>query len=130
MNKRAGALVCGTVVLCAAAMPACGADESAPARPKVYEVLVAERLSQDRLLRGFYDGSEGWKWTARKFAVSVDVPPPPDAPTYLDLDFTVPKELIDEVHEVTLTVRVNGSQVAVKKYSAVGREYPRFDVPP
>src|SRR5512140_1073670 len=110
MNKRASALVCCTVVLCAAAMPARGAGESASARPKVYELQVADRLSGDRLLYGFYDGAEGWRWTARKFAVSIDAPPPPDAPTYLDLDFNVPSELIEEVHEVTLTVRVNGSQ--------------------
>ncbi|MDP2999672.1 MAG: CmcI family methyltransferase [Bryobacterales bacterium] len=136
MNKHASALVCCTVVLSAVVGPACGAQEPAKAgtpasaRPKVYELQVADRLSRDRLLYGFYDGTEGWKWTARKFAVSIDAPPPLDAPTYLDLDFNVPSELIDEVHEVTLTVRVNGSQVAVKKYSAAGREYPRFEVPP
>ena len=133
MNKRASALVCCTVVLSVAVLPACRRKEPAktgtpvqtsapretglpamtgipaPARPKVYELLVADRLSQDRLLRGFYDGTEGWRWTARKFAVSVDAPPPLDALTYLDLNFTVPSELINEVHEVTVTVRVNGS---------------------
>jgi cephalosporin hydroxylase len=38
--------------------------------------------------------------------------------------------LIDEVHEVTLTVRVNGSLLATKKYSQAGRDFPRFEVPP
>ncbi len=43
--------------------------------------------------------------------MSLDVPPPFDQPTELEIDFQVPSELINVVHNVTVTARVNGVQV-------------------
>lgn len=100
----------------------------APKGPKVFEVNVANPVFKDRL-GGFYDGTEGWKWTARRFAIWLDAPPPPDQPTKLELDFTAPAELISAVGTVTLTVRVNGQQVGKQRYKTEGRYYLTVDVP-
>jgi hypothetical protein len=84
-------------------------SEPAPGALKTSELSVTDPLFQDRLLRGFYGGTPGWKWTGREFAVSLDVPPPLDAPTELNMDLSIPSELINAVHQVTVTTRVNGS---------------------
>lgn len=89
------------------------------------EVKAADPLMRDRLLSGFYPEGNGWRWTARKFAVLVDVPPPQDAETMLDLDFSVPEELITAAGPVTVTASVNGTRVGRIKY----REPGRFDWP-
>ena len=70
---------------------------------------------KDRLLRGFFEGTNAWKWTGRRFAVLLDAPPPLDAPTYLVLDFNAPDELMSQVKEVTVTARVNGQSVGSQK---------------
>ena len=117
------------------APPAAAAEpkhETAAATPPamVFELTVADPALKDRLLRGFYDGTNAWKWTGRQFAVSLDAPPPLDAPTYLVLDFNAPDELMNVVKEVTLTARVNGQVVGSKKYTASGRNILQCSVPP
>ena len=57
------------------------------------EITVAEPVYRSRLLRGFFDGDAAWKWTGWNFAVSLDVPEPPQ-PTLLMLDFVAPDELM------------------------------------
>jgi cephalosporin hydroxylase len=116
------------------APPAAAAEpkhETAAATPPamVFELTVADPALKDRLLRGFYDGTNAWKWTGRQFAVSLDAPPPLDAPTYLVLDFNAPDELMNVVKEVTLTARVNGQVVGSKKYTASGRYFLQCSVP-
>lgn len=107
-------------------------NEPAPAGPelKTSELSVTDRLFQNRLLRGFYDGSPQWKWTAREFAVLVDVPPPVNAPATLKLDFTVPHELLEQVKDVTVTASVNGTVVGKQQYSQEGRNEWTLPVPP
>ena len=101
---------------------------------KVSELSVTDPLFQDRLLRGFYEGTQGWKWTARQFAVSLDVPPAIDQPTLLDMDYQIPSELINAlheqaVHEVNITTRVNGTQVSKQKFTAEGRQRLKIPIP-
>ena len=105
------------------------ASEPGPGLLKTSEIVVSDRLYRDRLLRGFYGGTEGWKWTSRECAVSLDVPPPLDAPTELEVDFNITTELITAVHEVTLTVRVNGGEVGKEKYTGEGRHNPTYPIP-
>src|ERR1041384_5350766 len=92
-----------------------------PKGPKVFELMVADRSLQKRLLYGFYEGSEGWRWTARRFALALDVPPPADADAILELDFSAPVELMNEIHSVTVSARVNGTGVGHARYSREGR---------
>jgi len=114
----------------AASTPAAAAPQE-PALPPamVFELRVADPAMKDRLLRGFFDGTNAWKWTGRRFAVLLDAPPPLDAPTYLVLDINAPDELMDVVKEVTLTARVNGEVVGSEKYSAAGRYFFQCKVP-
>jgi cephalosporin hydroxylase len=102
-----------------------------PALPPamVYELRAADPAMKDRLLRGFFEGTNAWKWTGRRFAVLLDAPPPLDAPTYLVLDFNAPDELMNVVKEVTVTARVNGEVVGTEKYSASGRYFFQCKVP-
>lgn len=102
---------------------------SATIAPQVFQLTVADPAYQDRLLRGFYGGTDPWRWTARRFAVSLDVPPPVGAPTAVALDMNAPDELMSVVHQVTLTARVNGHVVGSRKYTASGRNYVEFKVP-
>lgn len=101
-----------------------------PKAPKVFEMLVADRTYNKRLLRGFYEGTEGWRWTGRQFAVALDVPPPADAPTFVELDFGAPVELMNDVHTVTVSGRVNGTGVGKAKYTKEGRYVLRLMLPP
>jgi cephalosporin hydroxylase len=101
-----------------------------PKAPKVYEMLVADRTLSKRLLRGFYAGTEGWRWTGRRFAVALDVPPPADVNALLELDFNAPVELMNDVGSVTVSARVNGGDVGKAKYAKEGRYLLRFNVPP
>jgi cephalosporin hydroxylase len=124
-RKKAPAATAATA---ADTTPAAGQPEGE--KPTVFELTVANPAFQDRLLRGFFDGNDAWKWTGKLFAVSLDAPPPLDAPTTLTLDFNAPDELMNVVKEVTLTARVNGQSVGSKKYISPGRYYLELSVPP
>ena len=86
----------------------------------VTEVQVAEDFYQRRILRGFYDKTPDWRWTAPQFAVSIDVPEF-DVPVFLEMDFTAPVEILGRYADVTLTGRVNGVEVGRRTYTKVGR---------
>jgi cephalosporin hydroxylase len=105
--------------------PAGKKDAAAQSRPPgdvhISEVRVADKFVRDRLLSGFYSGTDDWLWTARKFAVRVDVPPPVTGESKLELDFSVPAELIEAVGPVTVTARINGTKIGSQKYKAPGR---------
>lgn len=81
-----------------------------------------------RAVRGFYDGSDEWKWTERTFAVSLD--PPQGDSTILEMDFGVPPELLRQVPAVTITAKVNGLEVGKQKYDTEGRYTFMRRVPP
>jgi cephalosporin hydroxylase len=127
------------LALCLTVLFGCRSKDAAPSAPPqqvatsggmVFELAVADPALKDRLLRGFFEGTAAWKWTGRQFAVSLDAPPPLDAPTFLVLDFNAPDELMSEVKEVTVTARVNGQSVGSQKYTAAGRYFLQFNVPP
>lgn len=95
---------------------------------KVSELRTADKWSERRLMRGFYPGPEGWRWTARTFAVALDPPPPFDAPTQLTLDLTIPRELIGAAGPVTLIARTNKRELGRKRYAEPVRDFVRFPV--
>ena len=109
--------------------PAASAPGYAAGAPKVFELMVADRTLQNRLLGGFYEGNEGWRWTARHFAVALDVPPPANLDAVLELDFSAPVEVMNDVHAVTVSARVNGADVGRAKYTRAGRYLLRLAVP-
>ena len=127
------------LALCLTVLFGCRSKDATPSAPPqqvatsggmVFELAVADPALKDRLLRGFFEGTAAWKWTGRLFAVSLDAPPPLDAPTFLVLDFNAPDELMSKVKEVTVTARVNGQSVGSQKYTAAGRYFLQFNVPP
>src|ERR1039458_7328229 len=85
----------------------------------ISEIVVASNTNQDRL-RGVYPGEGGWRWTAPIFAFTLD-PPPAGKPVYLELDFTVPDELMEKAPAVTVVAKVNGAEVTRKTYRTPGR---------
>lgn len=99
-------------------------------QPKIYELNLADASSKERLLHGFYTGTDGWLWTARRFAVSLDPPPPLDASTSVAIDVTAPTELMNRVKTATLTVKVNGRKVGTHTFAKETRAHLVFDIPP
>jgi cephalosporin hydroxylase len=111
--NRSAILLCGLAALC------CGCGHPPPA-PTISEIPIGDQSLERRLLRGFYESTGSWRWTARVFAVSLD-PPPPDKDTYLELDFDLPHEVMNAVRVITLTARVNGVEVGRQTYDTMGR---------
>lgn len=83
-------------------------------------IAIGDRGFESRLLRGFYESTGAWRWTARVFAVSLD-PPLSGRDAYLELDCVFPRELMTEAKTVTLAARVNGREVGRQTYSNTGR---------
>jgi len=89
-------------------------------------VAIGDPAYQSLLLRGFYESQDGWRWTAKKFALSV-APPRGTGHIYLSLDFGLPAQLASQ--SPTLTARVNGVKVGEHTYTSGGRYQPSFEVP-
>jgi cephalosporin hydroxylase len=89
--------------------------------PTVSEVEMKDRSAQTHLLRGFYPAENGslWRWTSRTFALSLD-PPSTPRPIYLELDHSVPPELLNEAGSVTLIATVNGVEAGREAYYKTG----------
>jgi cephalosporin hydroxylase len=98
-------------------------------QPTVSEVLLSDGQHRDRILRGVYPGEGLWRWTAPDFAFSLD-PPPAGKDAFLELDFTVPQELMEKNPDVTLVSKVNGVEVARKTYPKADRYLLASKVPP
>jgi hypothetical protein len=60
----------------------------------ISEITMASDAHKDRILRGVFPGERGWRWTAPVFAFRL-VPPDAPLPLYLEMDFTVPEELME-----------------------------------
>jgi len=108
------------VAACVVAATSIGCRRSASKSGDVREVVLASETHKDRILRGVYPGTSGWRWTAPAFALSLD-PPPPGVPTYVEMDFTVPAELMDKADSVTVVAKINGTEAARSTYRAAGR---------
>ncbi len=85
-------------------------------------VNVADPAAEPQLLEGFYGLEQrAWRWTGGKFAVLLATPP--DYATHessLDLRLTVPSIVIETVGPVTITARVNGTEIGNQTYDAAG----------
>jgi cephalosporin hydroxylase len=95
----------------------------------VSEVVLADGQHKDRILRGVYEGNGLWRWAAPSFAFSLD-PPPDGKPAFLELDFTVPQELMEKAPNVTLVSKINGVEVARRNYQKADRYLLASKVPP
>lgn len=75
---------------------------------------------QTRVLRGIFTGPNLWKWTEPSFALSLD-PPAGSAPTFLEMDLTMPEEVMGNAPAVTLVAKVNGVEVGRQTYQKADR---------
>ena len=98
-------------------------------QPVVSEVAMGGDLHKDRILRGVYAGEGLWRWTAPSFAFALD-PPPAAKATFLEMDFTVPQELMEKTPNVRLVSKVNGVEVARQNYRKADRYLLACKVPP
>jgi hypothetical protein len=75
-----------------------------------------------QLLEGFYGLEQGvWRWTARKFVVALQAPSGGEGQdTQLEFSFTLPEAVISRLKEITLTARVNGTDVGSESYTQPG----------
>ena len=97
-------------------------------RPVLQTIYTREPAHQGRLLRGFYEIKEAWRYTNRVFAVSLD-PTRMERPVYLELDFAVPADLARDHPVVRLTARVNGIEIGSQVYVHDGRYIFQRHVP-
>jgi cephalosporin hydroxylase len=94
----------------------------------ISEIVAGSNTHQDRM-RGVYPGHEGWRWTAPVFAFTLD-PPLAKGPVYLEMDFTVPDELMEKAPDVTVVAKVDGVEVTRKTYQKPGRNLLACQLPP
>jgi cephalosporin hydroxylase len=113
--------------LALAALPGCRkhkppaaavADERGAKLTSASELDIGDEAYAPFLLRGFYASEGDWRWTARKFAVSL-TPPAGNEPVYLELDFALPAKRA--VPAIVITARVNGVEVGRTRFSKTGR---------
>lgn len=104
---------------CCMALAVTGCHRFRPA--SVSEVEVASTKDSARMLRGFYPAVPGvrWRWTSRVFAFSLD-PPSLDREVFLEFEYGLPEELVNEVGGVTIIGSVNGIEIGRETYFRAG----------
>ena len=94
----------------------------------VVNVLDARDSSQ--LLNGFHAvESGGWRWSMKKFAVSLGPPPVVGRSTKLSVTFSVPDVVSEKMTGTALTATLGGRPLGVKKIEKSGEQTLTFDVP-
>ncbi|MDP8982945.1 MAG: hypothetical protein M3O35_20400 [Acidobacteriota bacterium] len=94
----------------------------------VPEIVMATDASSNRILHGIYSGEGAWRWAAPVFAFKLD-PPPDGKQAWLEMDFTVPSELLKKQTDVTVLARVNGGETGRMTYREAGRYFFDCKVP-
>ena len=93
-------------------------------------VLVADPRAASQLLRGFYPvEAGGWRWTMRKFAVSLRSPAAVTQAATLELKFAIPDMLMQSLKSMTLTAKVNGVALPKQTYTNPGDQLYTQTVP-
>lgn len=120
---------CARVLACSCALAAApGFSQKTAPRPVVDDttrrlhatkIEIGDATYEPLLLRGFYESVGYWRWTAKKFAVLLSRPAGRET-VYLVLDFGLPRELTSVWPNITITARVNGTEIARRRYSKNG----------
>jgi cephalosporin hydroxylase len=122
LTKTTCLVICFCVV---AITPGCHRARRAPG---VSEIVLERDAHSDRILRGVYGGDGAWRWTAPVFAFKLD-PPPEGKQAYVEMDFTVPSELMEKTPAVTVVGKVNGVEAGRMTYREPGRYFFDHQVP-
>jgi hypothetical protein len=94
-------------------------------------VQVADPRVAAQLTKGFYPiENQAWRWTQSKFSVSLR-PPRTGAQNgaRLVLKFVIPDVVLQKLHSLTLSAKVNGIDLAPEQYSRSGDQTYSRDVP-
>lgn len=98
--------------------------------PRISEIRLGADAPPERLLSGFYEPGESWRWTAPEFTLRLD-PPETRGPVFVELDFTFPREVAREHPSITVSARVNGIEAGSREYRRPGRYlFPSRRPPP
>ena len=116
LNRRSLSLA----LACAIATLASGCHGPSRTGAEVHDLVLASGVHRERILRGVYPGDTGWRWTEPAFAFKLD-PPPAGKAAFLEMDFTVPAELMEKGGPVTLLAKVNGAEAGRVTYKEPGR---------
>jgi hypothetical protein len=117
-------------------LAACSQSEpEAPAAPAEQPpgpasvVQVADPKAAVQLLEGWHAVEQNaWRWTQKRFAVSLRPPAPGKAAT-LQLKFSLPEALLKRLQSVTLSAAVNGVALPGETYTAPGAHVYARSVP-
>lgn len=102
-------------------------DES----PLASSVSMADTAASSQLLAGFHAVEQGaWRWSARKFSLSLAVPE--NAATRgatLELKAALPDAIAQQMLGVTITPTLGGHTLTPRKLDQTGEHVIAFDVP-
>ncbi len=92
---------------------------------------VAEPRTAAQLTRGFYAvEANQWRWTAKNFSVALH-PPKGSAENgaVLQLNLSIPDVIFNRLGPITVTARVNGTDLGPQTFSQAGEAVLKRDVP-
>ncbi len=95
-------------------------------------VQVADPRVAAQLTKGFYPvENQAWRWTQSKFSASLR-PPKTGAQNgaRLVLKFVIPDVVLQKLHSLKLSARVNGIDLPPEEYTRAGDQTYSRDVPP
>jgi cephalosporin hydroxylase len=125
MQKHLLAALAALLILTGAACRKSARQPAAQAS-RITEVRLWDKASDARLLDGILAADGPGRWTKRGFSFSID-PPPTATPVYVELDFAIPPELMEQARSVTLFASVNGTPVGSQVYFGEGHhQFTRF----
>jgi len=88
-------------------------------------VNVADPRAEGQLLSGFHGVEQrAWRWTEKRFSVALQPPAAEGGqPVHLDLKFTAPDVVIDQVGPITISATVNGRELSPETYPEAGQHF-------
>lgn len=93
-------------------------------------VNVLDARDSSQLLNGFHAAeSGGWRWSMKKFAVSLGPPAIVGRGTRLEVTFTVPDVVADKMTGATLAATLGGRALGTQKIAKGGEQTLVFAVP-
>jgi hypothetical protein len=92
---------------------------------------VSDPRTAPQLIKGFYPiENRAWRWTQSKFSVSLRPPlTGPKNGARLVLKFVIPQVVLDKLHSLQLSAKVNGIDLAPQEYTKSGEQTYTRDVP-
>ena len=94
-----------------------------------FRLELGREYPDDRLLWGLYESEGAWRWTARTFSFSLDIPKV-CPPIYLELEFALSEILMVDFGNVTLVARVDGEKIGRENYTEHGKQRFTKEIPP